>query len=461
MHDLWRLDASAQAALVREGHVTPRELLDAAIARIEQLNPAINAVITPLFELAAEQAAGPMSGPFAGVPLLLKDASLEVEGTPHYAGVGAMRDAGNRSTHTTDLARRLRAAGFVFMGKTNVPALSAGITTEPSAFGPARNPWDTGRTVGGSSGGSAAAVACGMTAIAHGGDATGSLRYPAACCGVATLKPTRGRVPSVAAAGQPDAAQVWAEFVLTRSVRDLAGVLAAVGDAPSHVDGSPHGKRALRIGLLPRDVMTGGAVPTEYECSEAVLSIGQLLTDMGHEVEEAHPPALDGLFVRTVGAMQTFGVHVRRAQMRWLAERIGREPTAADVDGDYVSEADAAAISPEQTAEAAATLERETAPVAGWWREHDVLVTPTTRQPAWPLGSGKGVFDAGAFPPPFSFTGQPAASLPLAVSSEGLPIGIQLVGAYGRDEELLELCAALEAARPWAERWPEVGLAVR
>ncbi len=277
--ELWRLDATAQAALVRTGEVSPRELVEHAIGRIEALNSRINAVITPLDE-ALRRTESPLAGQFAGVPLLLKDACIEVEGTPYYVGSRVLRDARYRSERTTELARRFESAGFIFMGKTNVPELSAGITTEPSAFGPTRNPWDLGRTAGGSSVGSAAAVAAGMAALAHGGDATGSLRYPAAVCGVATLKPSRGRMPHVTPAEQPDPAGVWTEFVLARSVRDLAGVLDAVG-GPGHGDGwgapapsRPYmeelraPERPLRVGLLTRDVSTGMAV--DPECVAAV-----------------------------------------------------------------------------------------------------------------------------------------------------------------------------------------------
>ncbi len=177
--ELWRLDATAQAALVRSGQVTVAELVDAAIGRTERLNPQVNAVITPLFDAARRRAADGVDreAPFAGVPLLVKDACLEIAGTPYYLGSRVPRDIDYRSKTTTELAERFQRAGFIVFGKTNLPELSSGVTTEPSAFGPTRNPWDLARTAGGSSGGSAAAVACGMTSVAHGGDATGSLRY--------------------------------------------------------------------------------------------------------------------------------------------------------------------------------------------------------------------------------------------------------------------------------------------
>ncbi len=458
MTELWQLDATALAQLVRSGEATPSELVEQAIARIEQLNPHINAVVTPMFEDARQRTRdAALAGPFAGVPMLLKDASIEVEGAPYYVGTRVLRDMGWRSKRTTELARRLASAGFIFVGKTNVPVLSAGITTEPPAFGPSRNPWDLARTTGGSSGGSAAAVAAGMTAIAHGADGTGSLRYPAACCGVATLKPSRGRVPCETPAGQPDDLGVWAEFVLARSVRDLAGVLDAVAEAPpepAYVDAIALPPPRLRVGLLTRDVMTGMSI--DAECVAAVEGTGELLRSLGHEVEESHPAALDGLFVRTAKAIGTLGGVARRAQVRWLTEIAGRELTADDVDAEAIATAAAAeAITDAQVAEAVETMKRVIAPIHDWWTEgHDVLVTPVLRQPPWPLGRTGGAADAGVFPGPFSFSGQPAMSLPLHWTPSGLPVGVQLVAAAGRDDLLLRVAARLEAARPWRHRWP-------
>lgn len=453
--DLWRLDATAQAQLVRDGECTAVELLDASIARIERINPRINAVITPMYDEARRSLQAREQrpdAPFAGVPMLLKDASIEVEGAPYYIGTRLLRDLGYRSKRTTELAARLTRAGFVFIGKTNCPEFSAGITTEPIAFGATRNPWDLERSAGGSSGGSAAAVAAGLAPIAHGGDATGSLRYPAAVCGVVTLKPTRGLVPSETPAGQPDVLRVWAEFVLARSVRDLAGVLRAVSSVEIDLDRPPP---PLRIGLLKSDVMAG--IPTDMECARAVERTGALLTGLGHHVDEAHPLALDGLFLRTMPAMTTTGTLLRYAQNRWLADAIGRPLTAEDVEPQsFVSDADAAAISGVAFMDACDTIVRETRPILDWWaRGWDVLVTPVTRQPAWLL-SNKSALDSGVFPPPFSFTGQPAMSLPLYESEGGLPIGVQLVGAYGGDAQLLRLAAQLEVAAPWDDRWPPI-----
>src|SRR5262249_19150647 len=217
--------------------VSPRELVDAAIARIERLNPRVNAVITPLFEKARRQASSPdlPAGPFRGVPLLLKDLICHSAGDPYHAGMRLLRELGWKEPNDTYLAERFRAAGFVVVGKTNTPELGPVPTTEPLAYGAPRNPWDPSRSPGGSSGGSAAAVAAGMVPVAHANDGGGSIRIPASACGLVGLKPSRGRTSL-----GPDLGEGWAgmsiEHVVTRSVRDTAGILDAVS---GYVAGDP------------------------------------------------------------------------------------------------------------------------------------------------------------------------------------------------------------------------------
>jgi amidase len=466
LRDLWKLDATAQSALVREGQVTPADLIDQAITRIERLNPQINAVITPLYERArarASLAAG--DAPFAGVPMLVKDACLQIEDTRYCAGTRVLKDLDYRSDHTTELARRFDAAGFVVVGKTNAPCLSSGVLTEPLAFGPTTNPWDVTRTPSGSSGGSAAAVASGFAAIAHGSDAGGSLRYPASCCGLVTLKPTRGRVPAAELWRDPDPSGYWAEFVLARSVRDLAGVLRAVqshsrgaGVLPAGSNTSPPWReKPLRIGLLTRDVAS--KMQVDPECVAAVEAAGAELGRLGHSVEVAHPPALDELIVRIFPALNVRTAAYRPESLRWLETIVGRPITADDIEPALFAEASRTEpVSAEQLADANANIDRELEPVADWWQSFNVLVTPVTRQPAWPIGKGT-AFDAGTFPFVWSLTGQPAMSVPLHWTAGGLPVGVQLVGAFGQDELLLDVAAQLEQAKPWADRWPEIALA--
>src|SRR5438477_6162368 len=302
--DLALLDATAQAELVRQRKASPRELVDAAIGRIERVNPRLNAVITPLFEAARAQAdsARLPDGPFRGVPFLLKDLICHTAGDPYHAGMRLLRELRWVEQEDTYLAARFRAAGFVFLGKTNTPELGPVPTTEPLAYGPTRNPWDPTRSPGGSSGGSAAAVASGMVPAAHANDGGGSIRIPASECGLVGLKPSRGRTSL-----GPDIGDSWAgmaiEHVVTRSVRDTAAILDAVsgyaaGDpytAPpptrsfrAEVGAAPGG---LRIGVHTR--APGGQFDVHPDCVAAAREAARLLESLGHRVEEAYPPALD------------------------------------------------------------------------------------------------------------------------------------------------------------------------
>ena len=263
MDELLWADATEQAERVQRAEVKPQELVEAAIARVERLNPELNAVVIPLFERALEEVArGLPEGPFRGVPFLMKDLTCQIQGTPHHAGMRFLKDLGWISPESTALGERFQRAGLALLGKTNTPELGPVPSTEPDAYGPSHNPWDVTRSPGGSSGGSAAAVASGMVAVAHGGDGGGSIRIPSSACGLVGLKPSRGRVSL-----GPQMGEVWhglvAEHVLTRTVRDTAGLLDVtagpeIGDpyvAPAPARpfreevGAPPG--VLRIGLMP------------------------------------------------------------------------------------------------------------------------------------------------------------------------------------------------------------------
>jgi amidase len=335
MDHLERLDATAQASLVRSGEVSPEELVETAILRIEKLNPGINAVIIEWFDQARETSRGALpDGPFRGVPFLVKDLwGGDLAGAPRYAGSQVLRDAGARVAADDVLAVRFRDAGLVRLGKTNTPEFGIQPTTQPLAFGATRNPWDLQRSTGGSSGGSAAAVASGMVPIAHGSDSAGSLRIPASFCGVVGLKPSRGRISY----GADFVGATSAAFVLTRSVRDAAGILDAVrGSHPADLfrtaqpdrpftDGLVRPPQRLRMGLLldpPR---------CHPDCSVGVRATGEALVELGHEVEVSLPPALfeEEIFPHTapmVGAM------VRRSFLREVVEFLGRPITAEDVE---------------------------------------------------------------------------------------------------------------------------------
>ncbi len=452
--DLWRLDATAQADLVRRGEVSPGELLDAALARIDALNPHLNAVIARLDDLARAQAAERTGGPFDGVPLLLKDAGVEVAGTTCFLGTRLLRDLGYRSPRTDEMGRRLRRAGFVFAGKTNVPPLSNGATTEPPAFGPTRNPWAVDRTAGGSSGGAAAAVAAGMVSMAHGADATGSLRFPASACGVATLNPSTGLIPCTTPAGQPDPVGAWRTFVLTRTVRDLAGAFDAL-TAPGAVPAPPDPLPRLRVGLLPD--FPGSRAPAEADCARAVEAAGATLESLGHHVEIAHPAGLATLF-RDIGpAFAAIVGHARAAQLAWLEGVAGRAVTDEETQAGLVAQAAAGrGVTPAQLAAASAAVRAALAPIVAWWDDHDVLVGPVMRRVPWPLGEDAGAAHVGGFVQAWSLSGQPALSLPLHWTAGDLPVGVQLVGAPRADRLLLALAAEVEQAAPWAHRWPVV-----
>src|SRR5215472_8149016 len=294
------LDATAQADLVRRGELTPKDLVEAAIARIEAVNPQLDAVVRTRFDQARTEAAGDLpDGPFRGVPMLLKDIGCLVAGEPTAFGLGPLRD--HDWPVTSCLAEQFRAAGFIHLGRTNVPELGTTVTTEARSFAPARNPWHAGHSTGGSSGGSAAAVASGMVPVAHANDGGGSIRIPASECGLVGLKPTRGRVSQGPLIGEGWAGSTI-DGAVTRSVRDAAGILDAIGKP---MPGDPYWAPALprplvqevgadpgrlRIGWLDRPGLEGYL--DDPECRAAVAAAARLLESLGHDVEESAPAAM-------------------------------------------------------------------------------------------------------------------------------------------------------------------------
>jgi amidase len=474
--DLAFLDATAQADLVRSGQLSPVELVDAAINRIEKLNPELNAVIHPRFDQARDEAAALPDGPFRGVPTLFKDLMCAVEGEPYHEGMRFLKDNDYRPSYTDNLVLRFREAGFVCCGRTNTPELGLVPTTESAAHGPTLNPWDTSRTPGGSSGGSAVAVATGMVPVAHGNDGGGSIRIPASCNGLVGLKPSRGRTSLGPRYGQLTMI-LNVELMLTRSVRDTARVLDAVrepfpGDpliAPAPTRpfadevGADPGR--LRIGMLTTNPM--GGVEIDPDCVAAAEGAARLLESLGHRVEVSHPEALDDLDL-----MAHFGVVWTAATARDLddyAELVGKPIAEDDVEPlTWALAQSGREVSASQYIGAVSALQASTRAIAEWWDSgFDLLVTPTLGEPPVPLGTFAaqpdsplhGYFRAGAFVPftsQFNITGQPGISLPLYWSEAGLPIGTQLVAGYGREDVLLRVAAQLEQARPWADRRPPV-----
>ena len=480
------LDATAQAALISTGQTTATELVDAAIERIEQLDAPINAVVMRWFERARHQAAAfdelpskseHRNGPFAGVPFLLKDLGNHVAGMPLTSGNRAARDDRPLSTHDSNLVVHFRDAGLITLGRTNSPEFGSLPVTEPLAYGPTRNPWNTEHTPGGSSGGAAAAVAAGMVPIAHASDGGGSIRIPASCCGLVGLKPSQGRVSM---GPERDESGLSTQLCVSRSVRDTARLLDAVhrpgvGDsviapAPNrpYVDELGVDPGRLRIGMLDRHPIGGDLHP---DCVAAVRAAGTLLEGLGHDVSLGHPKILeDGEFPRRFAAMWAALMSVG---IDALGQTVGRPLTADDVEpvnwaqGQYAEQLSAA-----QYAMALAAVGQYRRQVQRWWAEGwDLLLTPTLAAPPLPIGGLYGDqgddVDPGnpmapsiragrfvAFTPQFNASGQPAISLPLHWNDDGLPIGVQLVAAYGREDVLIRIASQLEAAAPWADRRP-------
>jgi amidase len=459
------LDATAQAELVRSGDASPRELVQEAVDRLRAVDPAISAVVRERYDAALAEAAGELpDGPLRGVPMLHKDfgfhlaGEVTADGTTFLEGVPRSVDSA--------VAVALREAGLVSLGRTRVPELATTVTTEPVALGPARNPWDVERTAGGSSGGSAAAVAAGAVAVATASDGGGSIRIPASACGLVGLKPSRGR-----SSQGPESGESWAgatvDGVVTRTVRDTAALLDVLaGPTPGDPYTAPPPARPfasevgqspgrLRIGLLTRPPQDG--IDGDDECAAAVERAGELLASLGHEVELASPEALGDPefsrhFNRTIAADVALGI---AAAERLLGREIGVDELEPRNQSYLGMGRTLTAVSYLESRAWLADFSRR---VAGWWASgFDVLVTPAVNGVAPMLGSledGRAVASWMAYTAQFNVTGQPAVSLPLAEHLGGLPLGIQLVGAYAREDLLLRLSGQLEQAAPWADRVP-------
>jgi len=464
------LDATAQAELVRRREVKPIELVDAALARIERLNPELNAVVTPMYDQARAAVQGQLADArFRGVPFLLKDIFASYAGVPLAMGSAFLRD--NVPDHDSELVTRYKRAGLVILGKTNTPEFGLVPTTEPRLFGATRNPWDTARSPGGSSGGSAAAVASGMVAAAHGSDGGGSIRIPASCCGLFGLKPTRARTPA-----GPDYGDIMGglaiDHVLSRSVRDSAALLDAtagpgVGDpywAPPPARpflkevGADPGR--LRI-AFSTEAATGAEV--HPDCKAAVRDAAALCADLSHEVEETALPVA-GEFV--IGPFITVWCAAAAMAVDGLSMLTGRAPSPEYFEPvtwalcEKGREFNAA-----QYLVAVAILQRVAREIAGFMLNYDLFLSPTLAEPPAPLGT----FDSPPedpmrgfnraveycpFTPIANFTGQPAMSVPLFWNADGLPIGAHFTGRFGDEATLFRLAAQLEEARPWADRRP-------
>jgi amidase len=465
-------DALGLAELVRKKEVKPGELVDAAIERIERLNPTLNAVITPLFDRARKAAAGELPrGPFTGVPYLLKDIGAALGGVRMAMGTAFLKDF--VPDHDSELVSRLKRAGFILVGKTNTPELGILPTTEPRFGGRTRNPWNLDRTTGGSSGGSAAAVAARIVPAAHANDGGGSIRIPASCCGVFGLKPTRARNPL-----GPDLGDMFggliAEHAVTRSVRDSAAILDATSgpDIGDPYWAPPPARSVLQeAGADPgklRIAFTAAGIPglkIHPDCTAAVKDAAKLCADLGHRVEEIALPVNRELTTKAFMVLWSAGcawtidglaLASRKAPspdqfepLTWALYEMGKKESAS-----------AYLLSLTLLQKISRDLARST-------REYDVWITPTLAEPPVPLGSFdsppenplqglRRAEDFVPFTPICNITGQPAMSVPLFWNQEGLPVGTHFIGRFGDEATLFRLAAQLEGARPWAGRRPPV-----
>jgi amidase len=473
--ELVRYDALGQAELVHRRELKPRELVEASLGRIEELDPLLHAVIH-LDADAALEAADSVDPdlPFAGVPILVKDLAAEVEGMPLHEGSAYLE--GYVSDHDQEYVARLRRAGFVILGKTNTPEFGMLPTAESARHGATGNPWDPTRTAGGSSGGSAAAVASGMVPVAHGNDLGGSIRIPASACGLFGLKPTRARNPLGPRYG--DVLMGWAvEHVLTRTVRDSAGLLdvtsgADVGDpypAPAHagiwLDEIQRSPGRLRIGVGRRDDRGQVLDPTARAALDDAIG---LLLSLGHEVVERELPTLSPAEGAEIGLM--YGA-LTEWIVRYWAEELGREPEPEELEpltrwywrrGRAVSGGEVlmAHMHLQQYSRRVAASFDD--PAAGF----DLWLTPTVGGPTPRLGEllttpehdGTAASSRWISVPLViaNLTGRAAMSVPLWTDEQGLPLGMHLLGSFGGESMLLRLAAQLEQARPWHRVWPPV-----
>jgi amidase len=484
-------DAVGLAQLVAEREVSAGELLAVAIERAEAVDPRLNAIARPMFDLARERAGGELSGPLAGVPFLIKDLGQHYAGLP--TGSGSRSLAGVPAAAHAEVVRRWLDAGLVVLGKTATPEFGAKAITEPVAGGPTRNPWDTGRTPGGSSGGAAAAVAAGIVPMAGASDGGGSIRIPAACCGLFGLKPGRGLVPD-----GPDVAErmhgAAVNGVVSRSVRDTAAVLdvlTAPDPTGPYLSARPTGTYADAVGREPGTLRIGFSTaspigtPVAPEAVAAVEDAAALLTSLGHDVE----PASTGVDERQLATdFLTMWFAAVAHEVADARRRSGCGPDAFELDTLLMAALGRATPAPTYIA-AHNRWNDHTRRLAAFHQRYDLLLTPTLARPPWRIGElaapravevtsrallraraaglltrtplvGK-LIDDNLGPVPYTqlanITGRPAMSVPLYWTGDGLPLGVQFVGPLGGEGRLLSLAAQLEAARPWFDRVPPLG----
>jgi amidase len=474
LSDYSSYDGLGLADLVARKEVSPKELVEAAVEAIAKLNPKLNAVLQTLPELAtAEIRDGLPAGPFTGVPFLIKEILLHAKNV--RCDMGSKLAQGFIAPDDTELMARFRRAGLVLVGTTQTPELGYNPTTEATLFGPVHNPWNLGHSAGGSSGGSGAAVAAGIVPIAHASDGGGSIRIPASCNGLVGLKPTRDRVPT-----GPDYADplcgLAGEFAVTRSVRDAAALLDAVAGpdvgAPGHPvpPGRPYRDE---VGAAPgRLRIAWTATPAsgekiDPECVKAVHETVKLLENLGHTLIEDAPSYDWDLFLENVHVIWTT---FTASAVDMLAAGFNRKPGLDNLEAVTLAcYEDGKRYSAVDLLNAMAHGNMISRQVGAFFDRVDLLVTPTTARPPAPLGEldqnragmtakewTRQVFTYVPFTPLFNSTGQPAISLPLHWTPEGLPVGVQFAGRFGDESSLIRIASQLEQARPWSGKRPSI-----
>jgi amidase len=471
MDDYSDYDGVGLAELVRKGEVTPAELTRAAIERVRRHNGAINAVVYEGFDEARAKADALPDGPFRGVPFLVKDLLITVAGWPRTSGSRFFQ--GTVDAEDSGLMRRYRQSGVSLIGKTNLSEFGIAGTTEGRLFGACRNPWNTGRIVGGSSGGSAAAVAAGIVPMAHGGDGRGSIRIPASCCGLVGLKPTRDRNPDLPD-GYDFAQGFVVEHVISRTVRDTAAMLDATGrpepGSPYAIPPKdrPYAEEILRSPGTLRiawSSQTANGRPAHAEVRAALEQTADLLEKLGHEVVPRDLPVDQRAMW---GAQNAFSGANFAAGLRRMVAETGREPQGEDFEpltwASWKGGQRAGGMDAMADAQALRVLARQALQL---WESFDVFLTPTLAAPPPPLGYLSPVLNAPrdigrrngeffSFPGVANMTGQPSISLPLATSSDGLPMGMMFTARYADEATLFRLAAQLEKEAPWKHRRPAV-----
>lgn len=478
MSSLMEKSVIEQSELVQTRKVSALDLVEEAINQIERMNPQINAVVIPMFESALENAKKiNTNSPFSGVPILLKDVLAEYKDWPLTEGSRFLE--GYRSDRTSELVSRYLTAGFIPIGRTNSPEFASMPTTEPTLYGPTNNPWNRAYSPGGSSGGSAAAVACGMVSVAHANDGGGSIRIPAASCGLVGLKPTRGRNPVGPHYGDIGAAGILCEHVVTRTVLDNAALLDVSAGPDLGCPYSPMQHESYSKFVLEQTkekfkiaFSTETLYPTDVDiaCKKAVSDAAALCESLGHDVVEASPKVDASNFTR-------FFTTIWISMVGWMikdwSKKTGRKPSPELFEPHTWKMFEAQArLDPSDFLVAVDQMHAFAREIAPFFEDYHVLLTPTSTRPPCPLGyfdfnpdypreATERMENIPRFTAIANVTGQPAISLPTYWTNEGLPIGIQLLGRYGDEPTLFKLASQMERAKPWVTHYENLFLKYR